>query len=185
MIYSNYPSSPNEQDLSRELTHFKNLNRKLVSENFDLHEQLDLWESKHKIDSIFLNDQSINDKKKQNLIEKWGKNYWMKRINRHLSQTKRLHQEEMDKLNISYAIQIEDLNEVVSNLSKQLVSIEWLRKDHGEKFIRTVDRLSKKYKECKTLLKHSKAKTEKLESNLTKVHKELNEVSYFILFYRL
>ena len=145
---------------------------------------MDIWESKTKIDAIFLNDQTINDKKKQNLVEKCGKNYWMKRINRHLAETQKQYQEEINKLNISYATQVEELNEIVSNLSFQLVSTEWLRQQHGEKFIQIVNGLKKKYKECKTSLKLSEAKVAKLEYEFNRVNSELTEVGCFNLIYR-
>ena len=43
----------NELDLIKEITQIKNLNKKLVSENCDLQDQLDIWASKIKIDNIF------------------------------------------------------------------------------------------------------------------------------------
>lgn len=118
LVYSNQ----NQQE--KEIAQLKELNKKLVSENWDLQEQLQLWDQKHKVELAVGNDAVSNANKLESMIQKSTANYWMKRLNKHMSQLNRQHQDELQRITQSFGHQIDDLNLALSELSLQSIWIK-------------------------------------------------------------
>ena len=102
----------------------------------------------------------------------------MKRIHRHLSDSQKQYQEDIERLNLSFSSELEEQYEIISQLSSQLVQVESLRKEHGEKFIHIIENAKKKYKESKLTLKHTESKLSSLKEDFIHTNAELNEVCF-------
>lgn len=90
----------------------------------------------------------------------------MKKMHKSISDTQKECQGQIELINWSFADEVEQQYEIISSLAGQLERSESLRKQHGEKFIKIIDNAKKKYKECRSTLKHTETKLSKLEEGL-------------------
>lgn len=106
--------------MQREISELKTLNQKLVSQNVDLQEKVDVWNQKQKFEIMIGKINSANLEKLETLVHKTSSNYWLKKINKMVSELTSAHAEEVKIMKQSFAEEIENFQEMVASLSETL-----------------------------------------------------------------
>lgn len=104
-----------------EVSQLKALNQKLVSQNCDLQDQMETWNQKQRLDLALGNYNTANAKKFESLVQNSSNAYWMKRLNKHMSELKNKYESEIRQIKTSFTNQVEDLNWTLSSTSQELV----------------------------------------------------------------
>jgi uncharacterized protein YicC (UPF0701 family) len=107
--------------MQREISQLKTLNQKLVAQNVDLQDKVDVWTQKQKFEIMVGKINSANIQKLETLVHKTTANYWIKRINKHVSELTKKHSEEIKSIKQSFAEEIDSLQEIVASLSENLI----------------------------------------------------------------
>lgn len=122
------------QLLETEITQLKILNSKLVATNWELQDQIQMWEHKQKIGKYILSfkfkelemgvPSAVNLNKLENMVQKRTATYWMKRQNRHMVKISEKFECKINSLRFDCGNQLEDMSEIVSEWAQQLITLD-------------------------------------------------------------
>jgi len=148
----------------RRQMHLATENKEIREVNKVLQEKLMVVESK-------LNETYHTNMIQENLLKNWYlpkgtgstdpmkktlKTYWFKRYTQQIADLKSQNKNMIYKLKLSYARQVEDLQEMIGNMSQSFSEVCNQKSEHGAKFVEIISKLKEKYQKLKNECKHLK-----------------------------
>jgi len=143
---NNSKASPIKNDFSYEISclkqenaQLKALNNRLIDKQTELEEELSKLAQKHRLNEMLLSSNGTN---KDTDIE--ISKVWTSKLKQELDDLRSQHALEQYKLKHSFAIELEELNEVISTLTLEIDELIKQKAYHGAKFIEILDKAKEK-----------------------------------------